>query len=224
MFEWKVEEMALLNQTSSVYFGNEKIYDCESKVSREDKIAFVDSMQEGKCSYLLALIEKFEQEKDSLPKDKWGEVRTTSLQAWVRRYDAKYQRTIIDIDYHYGKYRLLGTERYITSNTEGQYDTYEDLVNELFHRQLKACEKEERKYFKEHDEYEILKQKFRDRKYTTTFGVRICDWSTGKLTVADETGEKERELTIDELKDLLAKYEQLDAFVKELTAKTHIVY
>ena len=71
MFEWKLEDMALLNQKSSVFFGKEKIYDCENKVSREDKIVFVDSKQNGILSYLLMLVEKFNKEKESMPKDQW---------------------------------------------------------------------------------------------------------------------------------------------------------
>ena len=68
MFEWKVEDMALLNQKGGVFIGKEKIYDCESNVSREDKIAFVDSLQDGKLSYLLYLIDKFNEDYDSLTK------------------------------------------------------------------------------------------------------------------------------------------------------------
>lgn len=224
MFTWNVEDMALLNQKTTIYIGDEKIYNCEHGVSREDKIAFVDSMQDGKCSYLLALIEKFEQEKESLPKDKWGEVRTNSLQGWVRRNDTKYQRPLIDIEYRYGEYSLLGMERYITNNIKGRYDVYEDLADELFHRQLQSCERQESNYFKEHDEYEILKKKFRDRNYDTTFGVKIYSWSSGRLTVADENSRLERDITIEELKELLSKYEQIDALVEKLTAETHIVY
>lgn len=72
MFEWKVEDMVLLNQKGGVFLGKEKIYDCESKVSREDKIAFVDSLQDGKLSYILALAEKFNEERETMPKDQWG--------------------------------------------------------------------------------------------------------------------------------------------------------
>ena len=46
MFEWNVEDMKLLNQKSSVMIGKEKIYNCESDVKREDKITFVDKMQD----------------------------------------------------------------------------------------------------------------------------------------------------------------------------------
>ena len=69
MFEWKVEDLALLNQKSNIFFGKEKIYDCENKVSREDKIDFVDSKQRGILSYLLSLNEMFNKVKESMPKD-----------------------------------------------------------------------------------------------------------------------------------------------------------
>lgn len=223
MFEWKVEEMALMNEKTKFFLGKERIFDCESEESREDKIAFVDSMTDGKLSYLLSLIEKFESEKEALPKDNYDNVKTVSLKAWVKRNDTKYERPIIDDWYHYGKYTILRAERYIQSNSKGIYETYEDLVDECFHRQLLECKKEEEKYFAEHDEYSILKKKYRERNHHTTFGVHICVWSSGRLTVSDDN-DNERDITIDELKELLAKYEQLDALVEKLTAETHIVY
>lgn len=36
MFEWKVEEMALMKEK------NVAVYSCESSVSREDKSSFID--------------------------------------------------------------------------------------------------------------------------------------------------------------------------------------
>ena len=36
--------------------------------------------------------------------------------------------------------------------------------------------------------------------------------------------EKYREITIDELKDMLSKYEQLETAIEKLTEETHIVY
>ena len=224
MFNWKIEDMILYNQKGGTILGKEKIYDCEHKVSREDKIAFVDSQQDGRLSYLLSLIEKFNNEMDSMPRDQWDNIKTVSLKAWIKRNDTKYApRTLIDSDYHYGKYNLLGTERYIGSERKGTYDTYEDFVDEMFHRQLKECEREEQKYFLEHDEYSILKQKFRDKKYRTTFGVHISVWSSGRICVCDENG-NERDITIDELKYLLSKYDELDRLVEKITTETNIKY
>lgn len=220
MFDWKVENMELLNEPC---IGKEKIYLCESKVSREDKIAFVDGMNDGKLSYILELVKKFEEDKESLPKDSYGNVKTVSLKAWIKRNDTKYDRPIIDDWYHYGKYRILGSERYITNDYKGTYDIYDDLIDEVFHRQLIECERKEKQYFLEHDEYSILKKKFRERKYNTTFGVHIVTCSNDNIYIVDDN-DNEREITIDELKELLAKYEQLDKLVEKLTEETHIVY
>lgn len=229
MFEWKVEEMALMNNHADVYNGRYKVdvYACENSVSREDKIAFVDSMQDGELSYLLSLIEKFNTEKDSLPQKQalFGEteVKTVSLKAWIKKNDTKYSCPIIDNDYQYGKYNIIGCERNIQNSYKGTYDYYDDLVNEVFRRQLMKCEAEEQKYFSEHDEYSILKKQFEEKlnQYRTTFGAEIWTGSSG-VQVGDS--DKRRELTIEELKEFLSKYEQLDELVEKLTAETHIVY
>lgn len=89
---------------------------------------------------------------------------------------------------------------------KGRHDIYDDYVDELFHQQLKECERLEHNYFLEHDEYSILKQKFRNKEYyNTTFGVNICDQG-------------------EELKYLLEKYEELDKLVEKITAETGIKY
>ncbi|KAI4445354.1 hypothetical protein C823_007861 [Eubacterium plexicaudatum ASF492] len=231
MFEWKVEEMVLMNNRHDVYTSRGKrktiIYDCEDSVSREDKIAFVDSKTDGKLSYLLSLIEKFNADKDNLPKKDsmfgGSEVKTTSLKAWIKRNDTKYSQNIIDDWHKYGKYNLLGCERNIQSNTRETYDYYEDLVDEVFHRQLIKCEEEEQKYFHEHDEYSILKKKFEEKQqqYGTTFGVGIV---MGSCEICVGDFENYRDITIEELKELLSKYDQLDAFVEKLSKETNIGY
>lgn len=227
MFEWKVEDMVLMNNNHMDV--GVKIYDCEAEVSREDKIAFVDSMTDGKLSYILELLEKFQKDRDSLPKQtsyggsKW--VKTVSLKAWIKRNDTKYNKPIIDDWYHYGTFNLLGCTRNIETNDKGAYDTYKDLVDEVFHRQLIKCEEEEKRYFLEHDEYSVLKSKLREyqHKYGTSFGVHLIISSTGKIAVYDgKDYETSRDITMEELKVLLSKYEQIDALVKTLTEETHI--
>jgi len=220
MFTWNVENMALLNEPKRIFYGKEGIYSYEIKTSREDKIAFVDSLQDGKLSYLLGLIEKFNAEKDSMPKDGWGTVKTTSLKAWIKRNDIRYKFPIINDDYNYGKYRFVGCERYIQHDSAGKYDTYDDLVDEIFHRQLKECEKMEKKYFQEHDEYSILKKRAADysHQYHTTFGTNPVFSSSGEIFVYDGDNDR-REITMEELKILIDKYEKLEGYIEELTAE-----
>lgn len=229
MFEWKVEEMSLMNNRVDDYSERYKVnlYSCEDSVSREDKIAFVDSKTDGKLSYILSLIEKFNVDKETLPKKDslFGEpeVKTTSLKAWIKRNDTKYTQKLIDDWFKYGRYNLLGCERNIQSNRKGDYDYYEDLVDEIFRRQLMKCEEEEQKYFHEHDEYSILKKKFCEKynQYRVSFGVRIVTGSCGVCIGSDEG---RREITIEELKELLSNYEQIDTLVEKLAKETHIVY
>ena len=222
MFEWKVENMTLLNQKGGTIINSELIYDCEYKTSREDKIAFVDKIQDNKLIYILALSEKFEKDKEDMPTDNWGDVKTVSLKAWIKRND---KRNLIDNSYQYGSIRFMGGRNIQYINRKGAYDTYEDYVDEVFHRQLKECENLEHKYFLEHDEYSILKQKFRDRNYGTTFGVNIGFCSDGSIFVYDTNdSSKRRDITIEELKYLLEKYEELDELVRKITAETNIRY
>ena len=233
MFTWKVEELKLRNENCKIYVGKERIFNCESELTREEKIAFVDNMQDGKLSYILELVDKFNRDEPTLPKDAYGNVKTVSLKAWINRNDTKYGNTdytrIIDSWYNYGKIRFLGSERWITwndfENFKNTYDTYSDYVDEIFHRQLKECLEMENEYFRAHDEYEILKEKFRNKNYLTTFGANIGMRSNDCIYVYETEGERrEREITIDELKYLLSKYDELDKLVEKITKETKIKY
>ena len=224
MFDWKVENMALMNEYGFLRMGNEKIYSCETQLSREDKIAFVDQMQDGKLSYILNLAEKFNNDKDGLPKDKYfNNVKTVSLKSWIKRNDT---RKLVDNTIDYGKIFFVKTHRSIENiNRKGNYDTYEDYVDEVFHRQLKECESEEKKYFLEHDEYSILKKQLRDVKHNTTFGVHLGFCSDGSIYLYDENDhDKERDITVDEIKLLLSKYEELDRYIEKISAEIDIKY
>lgn len=223
MFEWKVEDMALMDPKNSVVISGRKVYHCELETCRDDKLAFVDSMTDGRLSYLLLLIEQFNKDKEDLPKDRFGKVKTVSLKAWIKRNDTKYGKPIIDGWFHYGMYDILGCSRHITNCIKGDHDFYDDLVAEAFHRQLVECERSEKQYFADHDEYSILKKRLCEKAYRTTFGVQLGQWSSGRVTVCDDDG-NERDITIDELKELMDKYDQLDALIEKLTSETHITY
>ena len=219
MFEWKVEEMKLMNSQNKI----SGIFNCEYEVSREDKIEFVDSMQDGKLSYIIGMILNFEEIKDTLPKDQYGEVKTVSLKAWLRKNDTFYNRPIFKNDYYHGKFNLIGVERFIhinPINTKGSYyDHYVDLVDEVFHRQLIECCSLEKKYFREHDEYSILKDRFRhlSHEYRTSFGVHTGYCSNGEVYVYDDENSEHREITIEELKRLIPLYDRLEMFIQELS-------
>lgn len=226
MFEWHVKDMKLMNEKGRMFFGDERIYMCEAFVPRDEKIAFVDFMQAGKLSHILNLIEKFNEDAPNMPKDNYGNVKTVSLKAWIKKNDTKYTRPVLDTDYHYGQYYMLGCKRNILYSHKGSFDTYEDLVDEIFHRQLKDCEKREQAYFLEHDELSILRKTFREKydKFNTAFGVSIAISGSHMAKVFDDENGQTRELTVEELKELLAKYDELEAFIAKLSSNTNIKF
>lgn len=231
MFSWNVEEMALLKEfKENNGKAREYIFKCESELTREEKIAFVDERYDGKLSYILGLVDKFNSEKDGLAKDYYGNIKTVSLKAWINRNDTKYGKSdykrVIDSWYNYGKIYFVGCDRWITYDMgKGHYDTYEDYVDEIFHRVLYLLKDEEKKYFEEHDEYEILKSKFRnDRNFGTSFGVYSACCSDGNIYVYDKERDNRRPITIDELKLLLAMDEKLKAYEQELCKQVNIEF
>ena len=215
MFEWNIEELKLMNNNNS----RNVCFPCERTVSREDKITFVDKMQDGKLSYILALQEKFKQDKPNLPKDKWGGVKTVSLKAWLNKND---DRHLSDTSFHYGKIRICDTTINIQSDNMSGFWIYDNLIDETFHRQLCECARQEEIYFKTHDEYEILKTTLKEKidKLHTTFGVKIITSSNGSMSVGEFNNC--RPITIEEIKELLVRYEMLEQVITELTNETHI--
>lgn len=148
MFEWYVQVMELMNEKSNIYINNEKIYNAENKLSREEKIEFLDKMNDDKISYMLKLADKFQEDKDKLSKDEYGYYKDASLRAWLKKND---YREIVDTSKPYiGSITLVGYgsfgcgRRNIQNiNLQVRDDCHKDFVDELFHRQLKECEKQE---------------------------------------------------------------------------------
>ncbi|MBQ4543670.1 MAG: hypothetical protein IJA19_05830 [Clostridia bacterium] len=213
MFTWKLEELQLYKECE----GKPKthIFECEAETSREDKIAFVDSLTEGQLSYVLGLIDKLKEEKDTLALDQWGDIKTVSLIAWIKRNDTKYGSPIISTYSTYGMAKVLGIGRYIQNDDN-------DYVDKVFHAALVDCVEKEKGYFLAHDEYSILKEKFRNRGFASTFGVQIFDY-LDKMVVEDDAG-NERPITLEELKELNEKCEQVLALIEKLAQETHITY
>ena len=226
MFEWYVQVMELMNEKSNIYIGNEKIYNAENKLSREEKIEFLDKMNDDKISYMLKLADKFQEDKDKLSKDEYGFYKDASLRAWLKKND---YREIVDTSKPYiGSITLVGYDSFGCGrrniqniNLQARDDCRKDFVDELFHRQLKECEKQEKQYFNEHDEYKILSKKVSDYmyKYNISFGKEI--WQSGnRLFFKDRQTDDERDLTMDELKVLEAAFEKIkgtmDKIIKSL--------
>lgn len=222
-YKWNVEEMQLMNEKCNVFIGIDKIYNDETKLSREEKIEFLDRMNDDKISYMLKLADKFQEDKNKLSKDEYGCYKDTSLRAWIKKNDYRNivdtnktfigSITLVDYDsFGYGRRNIQNI------NLRATRDSYGDFVNELFHRQLKICEKQEKQYFNEHDEYKILSRKVSDYmyKYNISFGKEI--WQRGdRLFFKDNQSYLERDLTMDELKVLEAAFEKIKDTMDEIT-------
>ena len=112
-------------------------------------------------------------------------------------------------------------ERRITAlNQKQRYDTYEDVVDEVFRRLLMECRRQEEAYFKEHDEYSILVEKVTHSPYLPLLNIGdgnndISLW-TGSMGIGlgDENG-VDRKLTIEELRFLSKACDELEKIVKE---------
>lgn len=229
MFEWNVEKMEL---TNNHYEVDRVIYfNCENEVSKEDKIAFVDKMYDGKLSYILNLFDKFNNDVENLSRDKNGYIRTVSLKAWIKKNDTKYGTTdhsrLIDAWYKYGEIYFLGCRRYIQNpnflSMKGYtFDTHANYVDEIFHRALIELLRKENQYFKEHDEYEILKSKFIHSNHYE-LGIHIGYSSNGNVSIYDEN-DNSRPITIEELKLILDKYAEIEAFVEEVKKTVNITF
>lgn len=219
MFTWKVEELKLMKEKEK----NGSLRSLKESISMEDKIAFIDQMQNGAMTYIKELRDKLMEDSGSMPKDSFGEVKTVSLLAWLKRNDP---RKLVDTRYIYGDICLLSC--HIKLHSKNHYN-FDGFVNDVFYHLLDACFRREKMYFREHDEYEILKTKMQTHQMAriTTFGVNVVIMGDNKVLIENQEGER-RDITIAELKELIAKYDELQHVIQQtiekMTAEINITY
>lgn len=222
-FDWQCEDMKLMNEKCNLYIGKEKIYQCENCLSREEKISFIDGKSNGAMSYLLNLLNKFNTDKESLCKDRYGCIKTVSLKAWINRNDSE---KLIDTNFSIGRITLFYATCFIQDNFEvtNTYSIYKDFVDEVFHRLLKELEIKEKTYFKKIDPYQIALSKLRgySDKFKTAFGTRLLFSSDGTIKICNEN--HSREITLNEVNKLIELYEKLEDCINTLTDENNIRY
>lgn len=214
MFDWKVEQLALLKEKGNRMVPKGFKFNCENTLSQQEKIAFVNQRTNGSLGYLLELQQKFNEDVANLPHDKSGNVKMTSLKAWLKRNDNK---NMIDKERHYGQMRMYYDFSIQSPQTSIRNIANSSSINAIFHSELLKCLEEERQYFVTHDGYEILKTSLKEKmsKYGTTFGVKICLSSDGKVTVGDFR--KDRPIEKSEIRKLLKAYDELERITLELS-------
>ena len=177
---YDLKEMMLLNMSRRNCVLEEErpvtriyeIYEIEDKLSVAEKIKFIDEIEDNIASYLLNIFEKWEKENPSLKRDVFGDIKTVSKKAWIKRNDS---RCIIDTELDLGSYNLFGTKyetmsricprtsrSYKKRYTESMIYTGKNVVHQWFHDLCdKLCD-EERKYFEAIDPIAIRIKKIKD--------------------------------------------------------------
>lgn len=193
---YKVEEMKFLNMKvreeciQGIYNrrGVVKVFEIEDKLSVEEKIAFIDEVKGGIATYLLDLFDKWEKDYDELKKDSYGNVKTVSKKAWLKRNDTRKK---INDSYNIGHYSLFGSEYNKMSVTCPCNMLYSEkhIVNQWFHDLCNILYGKEKKYFQEIDPVSIKIKKVKE--YAGFLGIldnKIINdiYYNGKIDVTEE--------------------------------------
>ena len=222
--EYKVEDLRFYNMKTSIKHisnfinntGKCKIYEIENQLTESEKVKFIDYLKDGVASYLLNIFSKWESEKDTLPKDNYDHVKTVSKKAWIKRND---ERKIIDMEYKIGKYWLFGTEfkdmSTICPSTEYSFRmayTGGNIIDQWFHDLCDLLFREEEKYFKEHDNFEIKLSKLVDlgNKHNIAFGSRELN---------DIIWNRKSDISEQRIDGYINAYERLYQFINQISSE-----
>lgn len=223
MFTWNKSEHKLMkeyknhNINSNFHFK----FSVEYSTSQKDKIEFVDSLSGGKLSYILDICKKFESEKEKLKRSKETRIIPRSvLSNWIKKNDSMklFNRTL-----NLGAVQMYGCTRNIQNSMltkSATLDTYDNYVDEIFHRCLMRCKAEEVDHFLQHDPYSIGMKNllYEIQLHNTTFGLPLVIKSDNEILIEAESG-CERNLTESEINSLKRSYEDLDKFMETESKK-----
>ncbi len=216
--EYEEETQTFKNMKAfKMYKEDVGIFELESVPSREEKIEIMDKYSDGLATYMLNLISKWETEKDSLPKDSFGQVKTVSKTAWAKRSDIR-KATYINVDNkitytmfdirHYGLSMTCGTHEYGYSM---KY-TGEDIVNEWFHDFCKFMRNKDIAWFKANDPIQLKIKTLKEygNRYRVMFNCRLLN---------DIVYNRKEDVTDKELDVFIGAYIALEKAIEEQTQK-----
>lgn len=230
--DYKVERMALYREKE--VFGDRKFfkYTYGMYFSREEKINFIDKyialtdrdMDKYKncASYMLALIKKYNEEKDSLKKNSWGGVKENSLKAWLRKNDPQ---GMVNVDYEPGRYRIAGYKDYWLDGPDKVYDDEPvSLVDSWFNHLLYELENKERNYFLDTDPVALGIKKIKDYvgKYGCLDNNRISSIGGNGYSYLENSWlnwTKYKPVTLDEVNKILDLYARLEGEYAKFAAE-----
>lgn len=204
--------MAVSNAPKKQVYGRIYAWLMEDTISREEKIQTIDDYTGGKMSRLLNVIDAFEKEKNSFPKDSFGYIKPSSLNEWLRRHPCD---TISD-----GEIYILDLSRSLDEydRTRTGFEIYDDIVDEVFHHLLYRMEQEEQEYYYKNDERYILCRKVKTHPLFDFFKDRL------HLTISsrDKTlAGNEKPLSVPQLKYLADEMDKLQAKLDKDIAESY---
>jgi hypothetical protein len=213
---YKPENQFFRNMDRFISYGNFKPFPIESELTNEEKIEIMDKYSNGLVSYMISIINKWNEEKDSLPKDQWDSPKTVSEKAWIKRNDT---RKIVDDDYKIGSYHMFGIKftrlDLICPNTEYGHNmgyTGQNIINQWFYDFCYKQLQEEEKWFKDNDPLQIKIKKVKElgERYRIVFNCKLLN---------DIVWNKVPKITDKELDAFINAYEELEKCITEQTKK-----
>jgi hypothetical protein len=243
MFEWNVEECKLIKEIKGAFpkprYEEDFTFKTERELNTAEKIEFIDSITNGRCTKLLALLQKYKDERDTLPKDpcKFGtdKTKTVSLKAWLKRND---DEGFFDREYHYGHIRPV-KDTFLSKGTRGRISTPDSsriqdacenpqkLVDYMFHSAMLECLRAEKQWFRSHDEHSIVTDQFIDLDNSGKFyhfGLVISYGSGGINIHSSDASGKERPLSTAELKRLIEFNRKVEEYAESLSSELGFSY
>ena len=221
---YKKEDMKFLNMTTREVFipgankigGMYEIFEIEDELNIQEKIKFIDKFKDGLASYLINIIQKWEDEKDGLSKDNRGHIRTVSKKAWIKRNDP---RKIIDNKYDIGKYYFMGN-KYTELTLEcpmsyGHRELYmgSHIANQWFHSLCLELKDKEQKYFESIDSRSIKFKKLKE--YISMYGIFESDILNDiKWNGKDDLTEKDIDMYIKHFEKIDEIYKSVSTEIK----------
>lgn len=161
------EKMVMTNQSHTNGRGGNFIFECERSFTEQQKLEFCDRMLDNKPSQLIAVIEKFQEDKKTLPQSSSGTIKTVSLKAWINKnsnnlltlwYDGEIgvnplkDVKLTTIYYNQHNFTTICPKTEYRHNIEW---TGEHLVNQIFHELLEHLKTQEIAYFRSIDTFEL---------------------------------------------------------------------
>lgn len=142
------------------------VFEIEKELTLVEKIKIIDALHDGIATYMLELIAQWEEDVDSLPKQRGHRVKTVSFQAWIRRNDDRKKISESTLGSSLGTYRMFG-ERYniqwgttipdyeFSINPQSLAYSSRHVVHQWFHDLCDELYRHEASYHKNHDPVNI---------------------------------------------------------------------